>query len=264
MYYFAPKPSSNYHLRHLYYATSRSYKETMELTFVCFLSMILFCSSLPSIAALHTKTLGFVPTISVKEAIPQPNGGASVPLQQRFKRSCLARYCDANPSIAQEWKSAQQISSRTKDAGDVPFSYDEIKKILPHRFPFLLIDKILQFEPGKRAVGLKQISGNEDQFNGHFPDRAVMPGVLQIEALAQLGGIVCLQQPVSDGKGDFFFAGIDGVRWRKPVLPGDSLILETNLLVWKPRFGIAKMDGRGYVDGELVLSVKELTFALVK
>lgn len=88
-----------------------------------------------------------------------------------------------------------------------------------------------------------------------------MPGVLQVEALAQLAGIVALQPPLSDGKGLFFFAGANGIKWKKPVLPGDTLVMESELLTWKEKFGIAKFAGRGYVDGQLAVEVAEMTFA---
>jgi len=123
---------------------------------------------------------------------------------------------------------------------------------------------IAVFEAGKRAVGIKQVTMNENQFTGHFPERAIMPGVLMIEAMAQLGGLICLQPPVSRGTGTFFFAGIDGVRWKRPVVPGDTLVMEMELVTWKERFGIAKMSGNAFVDGELAVEVKEFTFAMAK
>ncbi|CAM9217395.1 unnamed protein product, partial [Phaeothamnion confervicola] len=141
---------------------------------------------------------------------------------------------------------------------------DQIAKILPHRYPFALVDKVIHFEAGKRVIGIKCITNNEPQFTGHFPDRPIMPGVMQVEAMAQLGGLVCLQPPISDGSGTFFFGGVDGVKWRKPVVPGDVLVMEMELTAWKERFGIAKMTGKGYVDGKLAVEVKEFTFALVK
>eukprot|EP00903_Cladosiphon_okamuranus_P009527 g9076.t1 len=141
---------------------------------------------------------------------------------------------------------------------------ENILKVLPHRYPFALVDKVLHFEAGKRIIGIKCITNNEPQFTGHFPDLPIMPGVLQVEAMAQLGGLVCLQEPCSDGKGTFFFAGVDGVKWRKPVVPGDVLVMEMELLKWKPKFGLAKMTGKAYVDGALALDVKEFTFALAQ
>ncbi|CAM9135198.1 unnamed protein product [Choristocarpus tenellus] len=141
---------------------------------------------------------------------------------------------------------------------------DHISKVLPHRYPIALVDKVIHFEAGKRIVGVKCISNNEPQFTGHFPDNPIMPGVLQVEAMAQLGGMICLQEPCSDGEGVFFFGGVDGVKWRKPVVPGDVLVMEMELVAWKPKFGIAKMKGRGFVDGKLAVDVKEFTFALAK
>lgn len=184
---------------------------------------------------------------------------SSAPPMQRFirdKHSILTISRANSPT-------AESISSLTKGIESV-FPIEKVKKILPHRFPFLLIDKVVHFEPGKSAIGVKQVSVNEDQFNGHFPRRAVMPGVLQVEALAQLAGIVALQEPLSDGQSDFLFAGVDGVRWKRPVVPGDTLVLEAHLLSWKPKFGIAKMTGTAFVDGQLALEVKEMTFAVLR
>ncbi|CAM9113184.1 unnamed protein product [Chrysoparadoxa australica] len=148
---------------------------------------------------------------------------------------------------------------------DAVFGVDTgIADVLPHRYPFALVDKVIHFEPGKRAVGVKCITNNEPQFTGHFPDRPIMPGVLQVEAMAQLGGMIALQAPVSDGQGVFFFAGVDGVKWKKPVVPGDVLVMEMQLDTWKEKFGIAKMSGKAYVDGKVALEVKSFTFALAK
>lgn len=162
-----------------------------------------------------------------------------------------------------EWQGAANFAALTES---VPLVLDNvaISKILPHRYPFLLVDKILEYEPGKKAVGVKNVTANEPQFTGHFPDRPIMPGVLMVEAMAQLGGIVCLQPPVSDGKGEFFFAGIDGIKFRKPVVPGDTLVMEMELVKFREKYGIAKMTGKAYVDGKVAVEVKEFTFALVK
>ena len=91
-----------------------------------------------------------------------------------------------------------------------------------------------------------------------------MPGVLQVEALAQLAGIVCLQMEGAEPGSVFFFAGVDGVKWKKPVVPGDVLVLEVEITKWRAKFGIAKATGRGYVDGEMAVEVGEMTFALAK
>ena len=135
---------------------------------------------------------------------------------------------------------------------------EQIMEIIPHRPPFLLIDRILELEEGVRAVGLKQVTMNEPFFQGHFPGQPIMPGVLQIEALAQVGAVALLSQPQSKGK-IALFARIDGVRFRKPVTPGDSLRLEVSLE--KMRGPVGKGKGIATVDG-LVVCEGEFTFAL--
>lgn len=169
----------------------------------------------------------------------------------------------AEGSVAAAWEGAHAHSVLTES---VPLQMDNVAvaKILPHRYPFLLVDKVVEFEAGKRAVGVKNVTANEPQFTGHFPDRPIMPGVLMVEAMAQLGGIVCLSEPISDGKGEFFFAGIDGIKFRRPVVPGDTLVMEMELTKWRAKVGIAKMTGKAYVDGQLALEVKDFTFALVR
>lgn len=164
-----------------------------------------------------------------------------------------------------EWVGAQQHSEASKDT-DTVFGIERIMEILPHRYPFLLVDKVIEFEPGKRCVGVKKVTMNEQFFTGHFPNRPIMPGVLQVEAMAQVGGLVALQEPVSDaggGKGDFFFAGVDNIRWRRPVVPGDTLVMEMELVSFKARFGIVKMKGKAFVDGKPAVD-GDFTFALVK
>lgn len=117
-------------------------------------------------------------------------------------------------------------------------------KILPHRYPFLLVDRVLEFESGVRAVAVKSVTVNEPFFPGHFPELPIMPGVLQVEALAQVGGIAMLHKYAPNGDRDFFFGGVDKVKWRKPVVPGDTLVLEMNLTSFREKFGIAKMEGK--------------------
>eukprot|EP00548_Thalassiothrix_antarctica_P002076 CAMPEP_0194130782 /NCGR_PEP_ID=MMETSP0152-20130528/1737_1 /TAXON_ID=1049557 /ORGANISM="Thalassiothrix antarctica, Strain L6-D1" /LENGTH=205 /DNA_ID=CAMNT_0038825393 /DNA_START=79 /DNA_END=696 /DNA_ORIENTATION=+ len=158
---------------------------------------------------------------------------------------------------------AEAISALTKDVKTI-FSSEDIDKILPHRYPFALVDKVIEYEAGKRAVGVKTVTKNEPHFNGHFPERPIMPGVLQVEALAQLAGIICLQMEGASPGSVFFFAGVNGVKWKKPVIPGDVLVMEVEVTKWKAKFGIAKATGRGYVDGALAVEVKEMTFALAK
>jgi 3-hydroxyacyl-[acyl-carrier-protein] dehydratase len=124
-----------------------------------------------------------------------------------------------------------------------------IQKIIPHRFPFLLVDRIIEMEEGKRAVGIKNVSSNEWFFQGHFPKHPVMPGVLIVEALAQVGAVVVLKIPQHAGK-IAFFAGIDKARFKKQVQPGDQLRLEVELT--KLRDTVGKGNGKALVDGQLV------------
>ncbi|CAA7019846.1 unnamed protein product [Microthlaspi erraticum] len=129
---------------------------------------------------------------------------------------------------------------------------NKIREILPHRFPFLLVDRVIEYTPGVSAVAIKNVTINDNFFPGHFPDRPIMPGVLMIEAMAQVGGIVMLQPEVGGSQDNFFFAGIDKVRFRKPVIAGDTLVMRMTLLKFQKRFGLAKMEGKAYVGGALV------------
>lgn len=124
----------------------------------------------------------------------------------------------------------------------------EIMKTIPHRYPFLLIDKVIELEEGKRAVAIKNVTMNEPHFQGHFPEIPIMPGVLIIEALAQVGVVMALRMPSTEGK-IVLFAGIDGVRFRRQVVPGDQLRLEVET-VWL-RGNLGKMKGKATVDGEI-------------
>ena len=140
------------------------------------------------------------------------------------------------------------------------FSSEEILGLLPHRFPFALVDKVIEHIPGQKAVALKNVTINEPQFQGHFPDRPLMPGVLIVESMAQVGGIIVTQMPDLP-KGLFVFAGINNVKFRRPVVPGDQLIITCELLsIKRKRFG--KVTGEAHVEGKLVCS-GELMFSLV-
>jgi 3-hydroxyacyl-[acyl-carrier-protein] dehydratase len=138
------------------------------------------------------------------------------------------------------------------------FDTQEIMKLLPHRYPFLLVDRIVEFDPGRRIVGLKNVTINEPFFVGHFPEYPIMPGVLVIEALAQVGGILALK--AMGGKRKIaLFAGIDNCKFRRPVLPGDQIRLECNVTgqrgpVWKVR-GEASVDGVLAVQADLTASL---------
>lgn len=134
----------------------------------------------------------------------------------------------------------------------------EIMEILPHRAPFLLIDRIDELEPGKRAVGCKAVTYNEPFFAGHFPQEPVMPGVLICEALAQTGAVALLSSEEYKGK-LAFFGGINKVRFRKKAVPGDVLRMEVELIKCKGPVGVAK--ATAYIDGELCTEA-ELTFVI--
>lgn len=138
------------------------------------------------------------------------------------------------------------------------YTTKEIMEIIPHRYPFLLIDTIEELEPGVRGVGRKCVSMNEPFFQGHFPGNPVMPGVLIIEALAQVGAVALLSQPEWKGR-TAYFAGIDKARFRQKVVPGDVLTLETVILKVKGPVGVGKAVAA--VNGK-VAAEAELTFAL--
>jgi 3-hydroxyacyl-[acyl-carrier-protein] dehydratase len=128
----------------------------------------------------------------------------------------------------------------------------EIQRLLPHRYPFLLVDRILEIEPGKRIVGIKNVTANEYFFQGHFPGRPIMPGVLIMEAVAQVGGILALlATPFNQGNPSLFLMGIDKVRFRQPVVPGDQLRIEVETLRAGKKFW--KMQGKAFVGETLVV-----------
>ena len=141
----------------------------------------------------------------------------------------------------------------------LPLDVPAIRQIIPHRYPVLLVDRIIELEPGQRAVGLKNVTANEWFFEGHFPELPIMPGVLIIEALAQTGAVAALSADEFAGKLGLF-AGIDGVRFRKQVVPGDQLRLEVEME--RLRRGIGRAAAIATVDGEAAAEGR-LTFALV-
>ncbi|WP_370318263.1 3-hydroxyacyl-ACP dehydratase FabZ [Synechococcus sp. BS56D] len=152
------------------------------------------------------------------------------------------------------------VTPATAASSDPVLTSEQIMGLLPHRYPFALVDRVLEHEPGVRAVAIKNVTLNEPQFQGHFPERPLMPGVLIVEAMAQVGGLIVTQMPELP-KGLFVFAGIDGVRFRRPVVPGDQLRISCELLSLKrQRFG--KVKAEATVDGQLVCS-GELMFSLM-
>ena len=125
----------------------------------------------------------------------------------------------------------------------------EIQRILPHRYPFLLIDRVIEIDRRKRIVAIKNVTVNEPDFTGHFPGHPIMPGVLIVEAIAQAGGALLLTEIPDRDKKLMVFTGIERAKFRKPVVPGDQLRIEVSVLAW--RSNAAKMEGRATVDGKL-------------
>mgnify|MGYP004461260793 CR=1 FL=1 len=135
----------------------------------------------------------------------------------------------------------------------------DIQKILPHRYPFLLVDRVTELEDGKRAVGIKNVTVNEPFFQGHFPQNPIMPGVLIVEALAQVGAVMLLSMPENRGKLGVF-TGIDAMKFRRQVIPGDTLTLEAELLMYRHGMGKAKVSAT--VEGKIA-AAGEISFAVI-
>jgi 3-hydroxyacyl-[acyl-carrier-protein] dehydratase len=138
----------------------------------------------------------------------------------------------------------------------------KVMQLLPHRYPFLLVDRILELEVGKRVVGLKNVTINEPFFQGHFPNQPIMPGVLIIEAMGQAGGVLAASAlPEDEADQVIIFMGMDKVRFRKPVVPGDQLIFELEVLKQRRKIfkmsGVAKVDGKVVAEAELMAGFQE-------
>jgi 3-hydroxyacyl-[acyl-carrier-protein] dehydratase len=140
------------------------------------------------------------------------------------------------------------------------YDINEIKKLLPHRYPFLLVDRVLELVPRQRIVALKNVTVNEEFFNGHFPEKPVMPGVLIIESMAQAAGFLMLSEEQHHGKIPYF-TGIDNAKFRKTIVPGDQIILEVEVLRLKGNVGrvkaYAKIDGQIATEAELMFVMGE-------
>jgi 3-hydroxyacyl-[acyl-carrier-protein] dehydratase len=130
---------------------------------------------------------------------------------------------------------------------------NEIMKLMPHSYPFLLVDRILELEPAKRVVGIKNVTYNEPFFTGHFPGRPIMPGVLIVEAMAQAGGVLAFKS-FPDMEGSVFFLGIDNARFRKPVIPGDQLKMVVEVVRHKRDIWV--FDGKAFVGEEIVAEAR--------
>src|SRR5690242_8465933 len=161
----------------------------------------------------------------------------------RFRIELLERVCDVASAI---YTDSNLIEGQRQS---MLLDINAIQKILPHRYPFLLIDGIEEMERWKRIVGIKNVTINEHFFQGHFPGKPIMPGVLIIESMAQAGGLLLLQEVPDREKKLLYFVAIDNARFRRPVVPGDRLRLEMNVLAW--RSGFCKLQGRATVDGEM-------------
>jgi UDP-3-O-[3-hydroxymyristoyl] N-acetylglucosamine deacetylase/3-hydroxyacyl-[acyl-carrier-protein] dehydratase len=154
--------------------------------------------------------------------------------------------------IRQEYEKKQIITKyqSQEKKGEYLLDIDAILKIMPHRYPFLLIDRVIDLEPKKRVVAIKNVSINEPFFSGHFPGHPIMPGVLIVEAMAQAGGVLLLSTVENPEDKVVYFMGIDRVRFRKPVMPGDQIRFELDMLQY--RRGTCKMEGKAFVGEELV------------
>lgn len=150
------------------------------------------------------------------------------------------------------------MTTDTAATPTLPLEAADIMRILPHRYPFLLVDRVVELEPGVRAVAIKQVTANEPHFTGHFPDRPIMPGVLMVEALAQTAGIAVQTLPEYQGKLGLF-AGIDDCRFKRMVIPGDTLRMEVTVEKLRGMFGrvraVASVDGEIAVEATLSIII---------
>ncbi len=145
---------------------------------------------------------------------------------------------------------------------DSPYTVTDIMRFLPHRYPFILVDRVLALEPGKRIRALKNVTINEPFFQGHFPGTPIMPGVLILEAMAQAGGVLVIESLPPEKHGSLvYFMGIDKARFRQPVVPGDQLIFEIDMIKSRGRAaklsGVATVDGNRVAEAEVLASIGE-------
>jgi UDP-3-O-[3-hydroxymyristoyl] N-acetylglucosamine deacetylase/3-hydroxyacyl-[acyl-carrier-protein] dehydratase len=188
-----------------------------------------------------------------------------VPLQAHIlaARSGHAANVELVKKIRQVYEK-KQITSKYQERStkDIFLDTQAIQKIMPHRYPFLLVDRIIDLEPKKRVIGLKNVTINEPFFNGHFPGHPIMPGVLIVEAMAQVGGVLLLNTVEEPEKKLVYFMGLDDVRFRKPVSPGDQIRFELEMI--KFRRNTCKMEGKAFVSGDLVAEATLLASVVEK
>ncbi|KAA8536476.1 hypothetical protein F0562_028954 [Nyssa sinensis] len=234
-------PSLSCHPPHIHkFHTQSQFHRVFSLVFTPSLS---FCSSMASTALFHSL---LCPHSSLPHRSPLDN--VSLPLHRSttslFRNSTTISRSQLvlGPSKKNRTSFITNCSLDRKesDTEEVPIEkrylayptvmdINQIREILPHRFPFLLVDRVIEYNPGVSAVAIKNVTINDNFFPGHFPERPIMPGVLMVEAMAQVGGIVMLQPEVGGSRDNFFFAGVDKVRFRKPVIAGDTLVMRMTL-----------------------------------
>lgn len=201
-----------------------------------------------------------MPLIDSADQAPVPAPGSSCPLATGSLAPGAGTPPGEGPSAAALASEPGLQSAPVLGPFGAVLTCEQILGLLPHRYPFALVDRVIAHDPGKSAEAIKNVTFNEPQFQGHFPGRPLMPGVLIVEAMAQVGGLIVTQMPDLP-KGLFVFAGIDGVRFRRPVVPGDQLRIRCELIsIKRKRFG--KVRAQATVEGELVCS-GELMFSLV-
>ena len=162
-----------------------------------------------------------------------------------------ARIVAERPSHAGNIELAKALQTHARDTNrEAIVDTAKIMQYLPHRYPMLLVDRITEYEAGKRIVGIKNVTINEPFFQGHFPDLPVMPGVLIIEAMAQVGGLLLMEEVEKHEDKVVYFMSLDRVKWRKPVTPGDTIVFELELLQFRRQ--VCKLKGQGFVEGTLV------------
>jgi UDP-3-O-[3-hydroxymyristoyl] N-acetylglucosamine deacetylase/3-hydroxyacyl-[acyl-carrier-protein] dehydratase len=160
------------------------------------------------------------------------------------------------PSHAGNIALVRRLRDSQRREGNAVIDIQKILQFLPHRYPFLLVDRIIEFEAGKRIVGLKNVTINEPFFQGHFPGQPIMPGVLLIEAMAQVGGVLMMAMMENPAAKIMYFMSLDKVKWRRPVVPGDQVLFEVTVL--QLRRAVARMKGVGTVDGRVVVEAEML------